>query len=72
MHACAYVNRFVYIYLEGGGGGRGRSLVSEKDKVRKTIPDGGQKKKWVKYFEALLNRPAPHDLLDTPPAKKWL
>ena len=40
-----------------------------KDKGGKPIPDEeGQKKVWMEHFEELLNRPAPKDPPDIPPA----
>ena len=40
-----------------------------KDKGGKPIPDEeGQKKRWMEHFDELLNRPAPQDPPDIPPA----
>ena len=40
---------------------------------RKPIPDEeGQIKRWIEHFEELLNRPAPHDPPDIPPANDVL
>ena len=39
------------------------------DKGGKPIPDeGGQKERWMEQFEELLNRPAPQDPPEIPPA----
>ena len=46
---------------------------SVKDKGGKPVPDEeGQKKRWTEHFEELLNRPAPQDPSDIPPANNDL
>ena len=40
-----------------------------KDKEVNVITDNeGQKRRWKEYFEELLNKPAPQDTPDIPPA----
>ena len=59
----------LYTTIKKLSGKFGKPEKPVKDKGGTPIPDEeGQKKRWVEHFEELLNRPAPQDQQDIPPA----
>ena len=61
--------RQLYITIKKLSGKFGKPERPVKDKGGKPFPDEeGEKKRWVEHFEELLNRPAPQDPPDIPPA----